>query len=126
MGAGSQRAGKRDPLNLPLPHLCTVSPGGGGGTGCLSPLPLHPRRWLRLQGTLKEHHEALQLALEVAAFLQQADTLLKAIHAKVPAPEPGSARCMARSWAEAAPRAGAAVVPAPSAWGSGDGLGDGA
>ncbi|KAM6084870.1 uncharacterized protein LJ206_006794 [Theristicus caerulescens] len=40
------------------------------------------KTWLRLQGTLKEHHEALQLALEVAAFLQQADTLLRAIHAK--------------------------------------------
>ncbi|XP_068795609.1 spectrin beta chain, non-erythrocytic 4 isoform X2 [Struthio camelus] len=40
------------------------------------------KMWLRLQGTLKEHHEALQLALEVAAFLQQADTLLAAIHAK--------------------------------------------
>ncbi|XP_064914163.1 uncharacterized protein LOC102087755 isoform X3 [Columba livia] len=40
------------------------------------------KTWLRLQGTLKEHHEALQLALEVAAFLQQADTLLGAIHAK--------------------------------------------
>ncbi|XP_040408794.1 uncharacterized protein LOC121067923 isoform X2 [Cygnus olor] len=40
------------------------------------------KMWLRLQGTLKEHHEALQLALEVAAFLQQADALLGAIHAK--------------------------------------------
>ncbi|XP_030354667.1 uncharacterized protein LOC115613432 isoform X2 [Strigops habroptila] len=40
------------------------------------------KTWLRLQGTLKEHHEALQLALEVAAFLQQADTLLRAIHTK--------------------------------------------
>ncbi|XP_074899079.1 uncharacterized protein LOC142038027 isoform X5 [Buteo buteo] len=40
------------------------------------------KMWLRLQGTLKEHHEALHLALEVAAFLQQADTLLRAIHAK--------------------------------------------
>ncbi|XP_061326936.1 uncharacterized protein LOC133278342 [Pezoporus flaviventris] len=40
------------------------------------------KTWLRLQGTLKEHHEALQLALEVAAFLQQADTLLGAIHTK--------------------------------------------
>nr|XP_032626289.1 uncharacterized protein LOC116819042 isoform X2 [Chelonoidis abingdonii] len=40
------------------------------------------KMWLRLQGTLKEHHETLQLALEVAAFLQQADTLLRAIHAK--------------------------------------------
>ncbi|XP_051469858.1 uncharacterized protein LOC127382371 isoform X2 [Apus apus] len=40
------------------------------------------KTWLRLQGTLKEHHEALQLALEVASFLQQADTLLRAIHAK--------------------------------------------
>ncbi|XP_054676543.1 spectrin beta chain, non-erythrocytic 2-like isoform X2 [Grus americana] len=40
------------------------------------------KMWLRLQGTLKEHHEVLQLALEVAAFLQQADTLLGAIHAK--------------------------------------------
>ncbi|XP_062427981.1 uncharacterized protein LOC134138403 isoform X6 [Rhea pennata] len=38
--------------------------------------------WLRLQGTLKEHHEALQLALEVATFVQQADTLLGAINAK--------------------------------------------
>ncbi|XP_025978810.2 uncharacterized protein LOC112997153 isoform X3 [Dromaius novaehollandiae] len=40
------------------------------------------KMWLRLQGTLKEQHEALQLALEVAAFLQQADTLLAAIHTK--------------------------------------------
>ncbi|XP_072189224.1 uncharacterized protein [Excalfactoria chinensis] len=40
------------------------------------------KMWLRLQGTLKEHHEALQLALDVAAFLQQADALLDAIHAK--------------------------------------------
>ncbi|XP_068532634.1 spectrin beta chain, non-erythrocytic 4-like isoform X3 [Anas acuta] len=40
------------------------------------------KMWLRLQGTLKEHHEALQLALEVAAFLQQAEALLGAIHAK--------------------------------------------
>uniref|UniRef100_A0A8V0ZA39 PH domain-containing protein n=1 Tax=Gallus gallus TaxID=9031 RepID=A0A8V0ZA39_CHICK len=40
------------------------------------------KMWLRLQGTLKEHHEALQLALEVATFLQQADALLDAIHAK--------------------------------------------
>ncbi|XP_014733613.1 PREDICTED: spectrin beta chain, non-erythrocytic 5-like [Sturnus vulgaris] len=40
------------------------------------------KMWLRLQGTLKEHHEALQLALEVASFLQQADILLGAIHAK--------------------------------------------
>ncbi|XP_069708619.1 spectrin beta chain, non-erythrocytic 2-like isoform X2 [Phaenicophaeus curvirostris] len=40
------------------------------------------KMWLRLQGTLKEHHEALQLALEVATFLQQADALLGAIHAK--------------------------------------------
>ncbi|XP_077638153.1 uncharacterized protein LOC110481690 isoform X1 [Lonchura striata] len=40
------------------------------------------RSWLRLQGTLKEHHKALQLALEVASFLQQADILLGVIHAK--------------------------------------------
>ncbi|XP_056343634.1 spectrin beta chain, non-erythrocytic 2-like [Oenanthe melanoleuca] len=40
------------------------------------------KMWLRLQGTLKEHHEALQLALEVASFLQQADILLGAIHTK--------------------------------------------
>ncbi|KAM6279463.1 uncharacterized protein LJ264_001942 isoform 2-T2 [Porphyrio hochstetteri] len=40
------------------------------------------KTWLQLQGTLKEHHEALQLALEVAAFLQQADTLLGSIHTK--------------------------------------------
>ncbi|XP_067420832.1 uncharacterized protein [Emydura macquarii macquarii] len=40
------------------------------------------KMWLRLQGTLKEHHETLQLALEVAAFLQQAETLLGAIHTK--------------------------------------------
>ncbi|XP_039914595.1 spectrin beta chain, non-erythrocytic 2-like isoform X2 [Hirundo rustica] len=40
------------------------------------------KTWLRLQGTLKEHHEALQLALEVASFLQQAEILLGAIHAK--------------------------------------------
>nr|XP_030124450.3 uncharacterized protein LOC105759083 isoform X2 [Taeniopygia guttata] len=40
------------------------------------------RAWLRLQGTLKEHHESLQLALEVASFLQQADILLGIIHAK--------------------------------------------
>ncbi|XP_021245222.1 uncharacterized protein LOC110395330 isoform X2 [Numida meleagris] len=40
------------------------------------------KMWLRLQGTLKEHHEALHLALEVAAFLQQADAVLDVIHAK--------------------------------------------
>ncbi|XP_050172874.1 spectrin beta chain, non-erythrocytic 5-like isoform X2 [Myiozetetes cayanensis] len=40
------------------------------------------KTWLRLQGTLKEHHEALQLALEVSAFFQQADILLGTIHAK--------------------------------------------
>ncbi|XP_044300895.1 uncharacterized protein LOC123030759 isoform X1 [Varanus komodoensis] len=40
------------------------------------------KMWLQLQGTLKEHHETLQLALEAAAFLQQADVLLGAIHAK--------------------------------------------
>ncbi|XP_015272397.1 PREDICTED: uncharacterized protein LOC107115253 [Gekko japonicus] len=40
------------------------------------------KMWLRLQGTLKEHHEMLQLALEAAAFLQQADVLLEAIRAK--------------------------------------------
>nr|XP_056709333.1 spectrin alpha chain, non-erythrocytic 1-like [Euleptes europaea] len=40
------------------------------------------KMWLHLQGTLKEHHEMLQLALEAAAFLQQADVLLEAIHAK--------------------------------------------
>ncbi|XP_019405205.1 PREDICTED: uncharacterized protein LOC109319854 isoform X6 [Crocodylus porosus] len=40
------------------------------------------KMWLRLQGTLKEHHETLQLALEAAAFLQQADMLLEAINAK--------------------------------------------
>lgn len=44
---------------------------------------LLPPRWLRLQGTLKEHHETLQLALEAAAFLQQADVLLGVIHTKV-------------------------------------------
>lgn len=49
----------------------------------LSVFPLSPPRWLRLQGTLKEHHETLQLALEAAAFLQQAEVLLEAIHAKV-------------------------------------------
>lgn len=58
------------------------------GTVHPSLLPSHLCRWLRLQGTLKEHHEALQLALEVAAFLQQADALLDAIHAKVLALEP--------------------------------------
>lgn len=63
------------------------SRGGRGGhepplTAAIPP----PGRWLRLQGTLKEHHEALQLALEVAAFLQQAEALLGAIHAKVAAP----------------------------------------
>lgn len=46
-------------------------------------LPVSPSRWLRLQGTLKEHHETLQLALEAAAFVQQAEVLLGAIHAKV-------------------------------------------
>ncbi|XP_068041561.1 uncharacterized protein [Anomalospiza imberbis] len=40
------------------------------------------KAWLRLQGTLKEHHDTLQLALEVASFLQQADILLGVIHAK--------------------------------------------
>ncbi|XP_027590964.2 spectrin beta chain, non-erythrocytic 2-like isoform X2 [Pipra filicauda] len=40
------------------------------------------KTWLRLQGTLKEHHETLQLALEVSAFFQQADILLGAIHSK--------------------------------------------
>ncbi|KAJ7413527.1 spectrin beta chain, non-erythrocytic 2-like protein [Pitangus sulphuratus] len=40
------------------------------------------KTWLRLQGTLKEHHEALQMALEVSAFFQQADILLGTIHAK--------------------------------------------
>nr|XP_006126579.1 uncharacterized protein LOC102448657 isoform X2 [Pelodiscus sinensis] len=40
------------------------------------------KMWLRLQGTLREHHETLQLALEATAFLQQADMLLRAIHAK--------------------------------------------
>lgn len=55
-----------------------------GHTVSFSPLMLSPPRWLRLQGTLKEHHETLQLALEAAAFIQQADMLLKAIHAKVP------------------------------------------
>ncbi|KAJ6664695.1 hypothetical protein lerEdw1_006268 [Lerista edwardsae] len=40
------------------------------------------KMWLRLQGTLKEHHETLQLALEAAAFLQQADVLLGAIRTK--------------------------------------------
>lgn len=64
-------------------------PAAGVGQRCdtsrPSPLQFPLRRWLRLQGTLKEHHEALQLALEVAAFLQQADALLGAIHAKVPA-----------------------------------------
>ncbi|XP_030092128.2 spectrin beta chain, non-erythrocytic 2-like isoform X3 [Serinus canaria] len=40
------------------------------------------KAWLRLQGTLKEHHEALQLALEVASFLQQADILLGVIRTK--------------------------------------------
>ncbi|XP_072847910.2 uncharacterized protein LOC110074663 isoform X3 [Pogona vitticeps] len=40
------------------------------------------KMWLQLQGTLKEHHETLQLSLEAAAFLQQADVLLAAIHAK--------------------------------------------
>ncbi|XP_061480818.1 uncharacterized protein LOC133383685 isoform X2 [Rhineura floridana] len=40
------------------------------------------KMWLRLQGTLKEHHETLHLALEAAAFLQQADVVLRAIHTK--------------------------------------------
>ncbi|XP_066474712.1 spectrin beta chain, non-erythrocytic 2-like isoform X2 [Tiliqua scincoides] len=40
------------------------------------------KMWLRLQGTLKEHHETLQLALEAAAFLQQADVLLGTIRTK--------------------------------------------
>nr|XP_034964067.1 uncharacterized protein LOC118081770 isoform X3 [Zootoca vivipara] len=40
------------------------------------------KMWLHLQGTLKEHHETLQLALEAAAFVQQAEVLLGAIHAK--------------------------------------------
>jgi len=50
----------------------------------------------------------------VAAFLQQADTLLGAIHAKVPALEPGL---------PVVPCVGAAVVPEPSAWGAGRELG---
>ncbi|XP_025023228.1 uncharacterized protein LOC103058937 isoform X2 [Python bivittatus] len=41
------------------------------------------KMWLQLQRTLKEHHETLQQALEAAAFLQQADVLLSAIHAKL-------------------------------------------
>ncbi|XP_062829890.1 uncharacterized protein LOC100551915 isoform X2 [Anolis carolinensis] len=40
------------------------------------------KRWLQVQGILKEHFETLQLALEVAAFLQQADVFLGAIRAK--------------------------------------------
>ncbi|XP_060610035.2 spectrin beta chain, non-erythrocytic 1-like isoform X2 [Anolis sagrei] len=40
------------------------------------------KRWLQVQAILKEHYETLQLALEVAAFLQQADVFLGAIHAK--------------------------------------------
>lgn len=80
------------------PNLLPASPHPSSAwlpRGNPSSLPLHPCRWLRLQGTLKEHHEALQLALEVAAFLQQADTLLGAIHAKVPALDLGSAWCRA-------------------------------
>lgn len=97
---GANRLGSRTPEPpscLPSPQLCTTP---YKGIGCPSLLPFHRRRWLRLQGTLKEHHEALQLALEVAAFLQQADTLLGAIHTKVPAPEPGSAWCGAVVWSE--------------------------
>ncbi|XP_042299883.1 uncharacterized protein LOC121917799 isoform X5 [Sceloporus undulatus] len=40
------------------------------------------KMWLQVQGTMKEHYETLQLALEAATFLQQADVLLGAIHAK--------------------------------------------
>ncbi|XP_069464952.1 uncharacterized protein [Ambystoma mexicanum] len=38
--------------------------------------------WLKVQGTLTEHHGALQLALEAAAFYQQADVILRAMEAK--------------------------------------------
>nr|XP_033793568.1 uncharacterized protein LOC117357306 [Geotrypetes seraphini] len=37
------------------------------------------KMWLRVQGTLKEHQEILQLALEASSFYQQADTLLQAM-----------------------------------------------
>ena len=97
---GANGLGSRTSQTSRLSSLAPALHGSPGGTGCPSPLPFHPRRWLRLQGTLKEHHEALQLALEVAAFLQQADTLLGAIHAKVPAMEPGSAWCEAVVWPE--------------------------
>ncbi|XP_075454935.1 spectrin beta chain, non-erythrocytic 5-like isoform X4 [Ascaphus truei] len=37
------------------------------------------KMWLRLQDTVQEHHDALRLALEAAAFSQQADTVLRAM-----------------------------------------------
>ncbi|XP_029441984.1 spectrin beta chain, non-erythrocytic 2-like isoform X2 [Rhinatrema bivittatum] len=40
------------------------------------------KMWLRVQRTLKEQQETLQLALEAASFFQQADTLLQAMDSK--------------------------------------------
>ncbi|XP_066451322.1 spectrin beta chain, non-erythrocytic 5-like isoform X3 [Eleutherodactylus coqui] len=40
------------------------------------------RMWLRLQTSLHEHHQSLQLALEAASLWHQADTILRAIEEK--------------------------------------------
>ncbi|XP_075060586.1 uncharacterized protein LOC142145032 isoform X2 [Mixophyes fleayi] len=40
------------------------------------------RMWLRIQTTLEEHHQSLQLALEAASLWQQADTILRAMEEK--------------------------------------------
>lgn len=53
-------------------HLCLWSP---------------LRRWLKVQSHLKNHHENLQLALEVSSFYQQADNTLFAINNMVQFPE---------------------------------------
>ncbi|XP_063774891.1 spectrin beta chain, non-erythrocytic 5-like isoform X3 [Pseudophryne corroboree] len=40
------------------------------------------RMWLRLQTSLEEHHQSLQLALEAATLWQQADAILRAMEEK--------------------------------------------
>ncbi|XP_069092462.1 uncharacterized protein [Pleurodeles waltl] len=40
------------------------------------------KMWLKVQGTLADHHNTLQLALEAASFHQQADALLRAMDSK--------------------------------------------
>ncbi|XP_078503438.1 uncharacterized protein LOC144762155 [Lissotriton helveticus] len=40
------------------------------------------KMWLKVQGTLADHHNTLQLALEAASFHQQADALLRTIDTK--------------------------------------------